>query len=176
MRSGDRVGERNGLTALGKVATARGRHGDAVDLFRRALAICRELDPGWLLASSVFNMGTAELLVGEVERGEALVGEALARYEELGDAHFAARATGYLAYPARLRGDVERAWSLTRASLERSAELSDTWGIAEGLERISAVHAARGDPGRAARTAGAADAIRSTIALETMPEDRVLIA
>ena len=174
-RTGDRTGERNGLTILGKVATARGRHGEAVEPLRKALAICRELGDGWLLATSLFNLGTAMLLVGDTEQGEALIGEALARYRERGDEHFTARATGYLAYPALSHGDVERARSFTRASLELSIELADMWGIAEGMERISAVSAAAGDADRAARVAGAAEALRATIAFEPMPEDLAMI-
>jgi tetratricopeptide (TPR) repeat protein len=175
VRRGDRLGERNGLTILGKVATARERFSDAVGPFQEALAICRELGPGWLLATSVFNLGTAMLLVGDAAQGEALIGEAHALYRELGDAHFTARTLGYLAYPALLTGDAERARSLTGTSLGLSLDLADTWGIAEGLERISAVHAAGGEPDRAARIAGAAHAVRATITLEPMPEDQAMI-
>ncbi|MFL5799443.1 MAG: ATP-binding protein [Actinomycetota bacterium] len=176
LRLGDRLGVRNGLTILGKVATARERYAEAIDPFREALAICREVGPQWLLATSLFNLGTAELLVGDAEQGQALFEEALALYRELGDAHFSARVLGYLAYPALQGGDVERARSLTATSLGLSVELADTWGIAEGLERISAVHAARGEPDRAARVAGAAKSVRETIAMEPMPEDEALIA
>jgi tetratricopeptide (TPR) repeat protein len=176
LRNGDRIGERNGLTLLAKVATARECFSDAIEPFREALAICREVGPEWLLATSLFNLGTALLLVGDAEQGEALLEEALARYRKLGDAHFTARVLGYLAYPALQGGDVERARSLTSTSLGLSLELADTWGIAEGLERISAVHAASGEPHRAARVAGAAHSIRETVAMEPMPEDEALNA
>jgi predicted ATPase len=172
---GDRLAERNGLTILGKVAVAEGRFQEAIEPFRAALAICQELTPGWLVASSVFNLGTAMLLAGESAHAEELIDEARVRYRELGDAYFVARTTGYLAYPALLGGDLKLARSLTTTGLRMSLELADSWGIAEGMERISAAIAASGDGSRAARVAGAARAVRDTIALQPMPEDQAMI-
>jgi predicted ATPase len=172
---GDRLAERNGLTILGKVAVAEGRFQEAIEPSRAALAICQELGPGWLVASSVFNLGTAMLLAGESAHAEELIGEARVRYRELGDAYFVARTTGYLAYPALLGGDLKLARSLTTIGLRMSLELADSWGIAEGMERISAAIAASGDASRAARVAGAARAVRDTIALQPMPEDQAMI-
>jgi predicted ATPase/DNA-binding XRE family transcriptional regulator len=143
--AGDRLGVRNALTILGKVATARSRFSQAIEPFREALAICRELGSGWLLATSVFNLGTATLLAGDLGGAEVLLDEAITLYRDVGDAHFAARVLGSLAYPALLRGDIDRAASLTATSLRLSMELGDSWGIAEALERISAVRAARGE-------------------------------
>lgn len=173
---GDRLGERNALTVAGKVCTAQGRYAEAIALFEDALVICRELGATRPLALSLFNLGTAYLLAGRHTRGEALTEESLTRFREIGDDHFSARTGGYLAYPALLRGDVQRAESLIATSLGTSLELGDTWGIAEGLARLSAVHAAGGNAIRAARLGGAAEALRQTIGMQSMPEEEAMLA
>jgi predicted ATPase/transcriptional regulator with XRE-family HTH domain len=169
------VGLRNGLTLLAKVATARGRSADAVQLSEAALLACRDLDPSWLLATSTFNLGTAELHDGDLERAESLFAEALERYEALGDEIFASRVTGYLGYPPLLRGDVAGARTFMVSCLDRFIAIGDLWGIAEALERISALVAAEGDGELAAEVTGAGARVRERVSIDPMREEASII-
>jgi predicted ATPase/DNA-binding XRE family transcriptional regulator len=78
-RTGSPLDERNGLTLRGMSAMADGRHQDAIECFERALEICRELQPGWLLATSALNLGAAALHAGDLTRADALFAEARTR-------------------------------------------------------------------------------------------------
>lgn len=55
-----------------------------------------------------------------------------------------------------------RASALAHNALAEFASHAERQGIADGLETLAAVAAARSDPGRAATLAGAAAAIRET--------------
>jgi predicted ATPase/transcriptional regulator with XRE-family HTH domain len=162
---------RNGLTVLAKVATARGRHADAVQLCEEALESCRDFNPSWHLATSMFNLGTAVLHDGDLDRAEALFAEAAERYHALGDEIFASRVTGYLGYPRLLRGDIAGAKASMLSCLERFLTIGDPWGIAEALERLSALEAARGDGARAAEVAGAGAHARESVYIDPMREE-----
>jgi predicted ATPase/DNA-binding XRE family transcriptional regulator len=174
--AGDALARRNGLTVLAKVATARGEHAEAVRLCEAALDACRALDPSWELATSVFNLGTAVLHTGDLTGAETLFIEAAERYRVLGDDIFAARATGYLGYPALLRGDVVAARRHMLDALDRFIEIDNAWGIAEALERISGLEAATGDAERAAEIAGAGARVRETVLIDPMQEEQAIIA
>ena len=63
---------RNGLTVLGQVAVADGRFADALGLFRETVQICVEVGEDWYLATSLLNLGQAELLAGDRTEAERL--------------------------------------------------------------------------------------------------------
>ena len=154
---------RNGLTLQGMIALAEGRYVHAVELFERAVEICRRQRHGWLVATSAFNLGVACLCTGDLGRAELLIGEAHARHRELGDDSFCARDLAYLARIALGQGETERALAIARHALQTSVRLAEQWGVAESLEVQSLVLAAAGEDEKAAMLAGAADALRTTI-------------
>jgi tetratricopeptide (TPR) repeat protein len=78
-------------------AMAGGRYADAIPAFERSLEICRELEPGWLLATSTLNLGAAIMHAGDLPRAETLFAEARARYRDLGDGAYEVRAVRHLA-------------------------------------------------------------------------------
>jgi hypothetical protein len=118
----------------------------------------------WQLATSHLNLGTALVLNGSPEEAEATLEEGLEMYRQLGDDIFAARMTNGIAYAALARKDIARADSLARIALAAFAEQAERQGLAQGLETLAAVAAARGDAERAAMLGGAAAAVRETIA------------
>jgi tetratricopeptide (TPR) repeat protein len=135
-----------------------------VERFEETVAICRPLGLSWQLATSHLNLGTALVLSGSPEEAEATLEEGLDLYRQLGDDIFSARMTNGIAYAALARKDIERADGLARVALAAFAEQAERQGVAQGLETLAAVAAARGDAERAATLGGAAAAVRETIA------------
>jgi hypothetical protein len=85
-------------------------------------------------------------------------------YRELGDDVFAARALNQLAQAALAGNQIDRADRMAREALTSVAEQGERQGIVDGLQNLAAVAAARSQVERAAALAGAAAAIRETIA------------
>jgi predicted ATPase len=162
--SEDPMDLRDALTVKGMVAMGQGRYAEAVERFQETVAICRPLGLSWQLATSHLNLGTALVLNGSPEEAEATLEEGLEMYRQLGDDIFAARMTNGIAYAALARKDIARADSLARIALAAFAEQAERQGLAQGLETLAAVAAARGDAERAAMLGGAAAAVRETIA------------
>ena len=98
-------------------------------------------------------------------------GRGLRVYRELGDDIFAARINNTMAHAALARNDIAVADRLGREALFTAAQQGERQGIADGLHTLAAVAAARSDPDRAATLAGAAAAIRETIAARPGPFD-----
>ena len=165
----DPMDVRDALTVQGMVAMGQGRYAEAVERFREGLAICRPLGLSWQLATSHLNLGTALVLSGNPEESEATLEEGLDMYRQLGDDIFAARMTHGIAYAALTQHDIERADGLARSALAAFAEQAERQGVAQGLEALAAVAAARGDADRAATLGGAAAAVRETIAARAAP-------
>lgn len=175
-RSDDPIDLRNALTVEGMVAMGEGRYRDSLRAFGEGLAICSPLGVTWQLATSHLNLGLALLHVGEPGRADATFQEALHLYRQLGDDIFAARATNQGAQAALMRGDIERAEQLARDALAAFAEQDERQGIADALETMAAIVAARSEIERAAILRGAAAAIRETIAAQPAPFERVIAA
>jgi predicted ATPase/DNA-binding XRE family transcriptional regulator len=162
--SDDPMDLRNALTVHGMVAMCQGRYPDAIKPYTECVAICRPLGTSWELATSHLNLADAHLHTGRGEDAIAGFRQALQLYRELGDDIFAARVINHLAHAALAGYDVAHAERLARDALASVAAHRERQGIAEGLDTLAAVAAARSDPERAATIAGAAAAIRETIA------------
>lgn len=121
--------------------------------------------------ASHLNFGTALLHSGRIGEAVAAFESALGVYRELGDDVFAARALSLLAQAALAGNQIDRADRLARDALTSVAELGERQGMVEGLQNLAAVAAARSEVERAAALAGAAAAIRDTIAARAAPFD-----
>jgi hypothetical protein len=104
---------------------------------------------------------------GDLESADALLAEARARYQELGDVAYQARATCRL-----LRGRSQSAAEFLRACQTPPPETAV--GIWPSLEELSLIQAATGDPRRAATLAAAAGAIRERTGTQPHLFDRSL--
>jgi predicted ATPase/DNA-binding XRE family transcriptional regulator len=171
LESEDRMDMRNALTSKGLVAMVRAQYQDALPSLREAVAICESLGLSWQLGTSYLNLGTALLHAGFGEEAVATLQKGLRVYRELGDDVFAARASNSMAHAALARGDIGEAARLARDALSSVAEQGEWQGIGDGLQALAAVAAARSDPDRAARLAGAASAVREMIAARPGPFD-----
>jgi predicted ATPase/transcriptional regulator with XRE-family HTH domain len=170
-QSEDPMDRRNLLTIKGMVAMLRGRYGEALDPFRESVAICRQLGLSWQLGTSYLNLGTALLHAGAADDALATLRDGLLVYRELGDEVFAAHINNTMAHVALARNDIAGADRLGREALSAAAEQGERQGIADGLHTLAAVAGAVSDPDRAATLAGAAEAIRNTIAARPGPFD-----
>jgi predicted ATPase/DNA-binding XRE family transcriptional regulator len=173
-RVDDPIGTRNALTVRGMVAMGRGRYAAAIPALRECVEICRPMGRSWHLATSLLNLAQPTMHLGDLAGATALLREAQELYRELGDSHFAARSVAYLAHTALLAGDAERAQSLFASSLREFDEIGDRGGIAEVLAGMSAVGAAEGWGLRAARIAGAAEALREAQGARPLPFEQAI--
>jgi predicted ATPase/DNA-binding XRE family transcriptional regulator len=168
--------ERNALTILGMILLARGRPHDAVEPFGRAIEVCEAIGSGWHLATSHLNLGIAKMHAAELADAEDLISTAHDMYADVGDENFRVRCVSYLGYISLLSNDGERAASLFQASLERFRDLGDRQGIAESIEGLAAVAAARNTRDgalAAARLHGAALSMREDLTAKQYPFDRI---
>ena len=163
-QSEDPMDRRNALTIKGMVAMLEGRWGDALDSYGEGVAVASALGTTWQLGTSHLNFGTALLHSGRIEEAVAACESALGVYRDLGDDVFAARAISVLAQAALAGNQIDRADRLAREALTSVAALGERQGMVEGLINLAAVAAARSENERAAALAGAAEAIRETIA------------
>ena len=170
-QSEDPMDLRNALTVRGFVAMCQGRYTDALEPYTECVAICRRLGISWQLATSHLNLGAALLHCGRGGEAVARFQDALRLYRVLGDDVFAARVLNHIAHAALADNDLVRADRLACEALASIAEQGERQGIAEGLETLAAVAAERSAVERAATLAGAATAIRDTIASHAAPFD-----
>jgi hypothetical protein len=124
----------------------------------------------------LLNLALGRLAAGRAAAARSLLGEALQRYEAIGDRRFHARCLGYLGLAALLDDDPERARALFRQSLTAFRDLAEPAGMAEGLAGLAAVAAAAGQPSAAATLGGAADRLRQTVAARELPLERRIAA
>jgi predicted ATPase/DNA-binding XRE family transcriptional regulator len=163
-QSEDPMDLRNALTNQGMVAMVRDRYTEALEPFRESVAICLQLGSSWQLGTSYLNLGVALLHAGFDDEAVANLEEAGHVYRRLGDEVFAARSDNSIAHAALARGDVAEAERLAREALRVASAQRERQGIGDGLHTLAAVAAARSDPDRAAMLAGAAAAVRETMA------------
>jgi tetratricopeptide (TPR) repeat protein len=168
-QSEDPMDLRNALTVEAMVAMCQDRYEDALEPYREGVAICRRLGLTWQLGTSYLNLGTALLHARCLDDAVRTLDEGLRVYRELGDDLFAARITNTIAHAALARRDIARANQLARDALMAAGKQREREGTADGLETLAAAAAAGGDPKRAATLAGAAAAIRETIAYQPAP-------
>src|SRR5439155_21271764 len=115
------------------------------------------LDQPWILATSMLNLALGQLAAGSIAPARSLLGEAIQRYEAIGDRRFQARCVGYLGLAALLDADPEPARTLFRQSRAAFRDLEESPGMAEALAGLAAVAAATDQPHVAATLASAAD-------------------
>jgi predicted ATPase/DNA-binding XRE family transcriptional regulator len=172
----DDSARRNALTIAGMVAIARDATEQAVLLLTEALHVAGRLDQPWILATSTLNLALGQLAAGSIAPARSLLGEAIRRYEAIGDRRFQARSIGYFGLAALLDADPERARALFRQSLAAFRDLGESSGIAEGLAGLAVVAAATDQPRAAATLASAADRLRQAVAARELPLERRIAA
>jgi DNA-binding CsgD family transcriptional regulator len=98
--------------------------------------------------------------------------EALQLYEALGHRQGISRALHGLAYVAYKARNYPRAMALSLETLALRRELRDVWGTPSSLEDLADIAGMTGQPERAARLYGAAEALREVIGVPLPPYHR----
>ncbi|MBA3431029.1 MAG: tetratricopeptide repeat protein [Actinobacteria bacterium] len=168
---GDRTGEAACLNSLGIVARSRGDFETAQELMAASVAIRREIGDVEIPAG-LSNLGIVYLDQGDLGRAQQLFEEAIGLDRQRGDAWGAACTTIGIGVVHLERGDVVAARSVIQGALLELDELGDLDAAAECIEALAGVAAREGLMTRAARLAGAVDALRRDLGIPPAPPDR----
>ena len=167
------VQRRNALTLVGNAALAGGRVTEAIEALGEAVAITQGPDLTWHHATSLLNLGTAQMRAGQVAAARELFDRAQAMYEALGDQHFLARTLIQVAYAELLTSGPALAAPTTARAMGIVAEIGDLWGIVEGLEAVATVRSLS-QPRSTVLLAAAAARLRERISMHQHPADAVI--
>jgi predicted ATPase/class 3 adenylate cyclase len=148
------------LHALASMTADTGEQERTKALFEESEALFRESGDIQGLSGSLALQGWAALVEGDTGRARKLAAEGLELSREIRDKDLESWQQSNLGLVALEEGDTGRAWMLLVESLEGYLEAESRVGVIDSLVDVGAVAGARGEPLRAARLWGAADALR----------------
>jgi predicted ATPase/DNA-binding CsgD family transcriptional regulator len=174
-RAGDRILIAEALLQLAATAWGVGDTERGKEIYEEGVILCREAGYTFRLPDFLFSLGYQLLLEGDYERGTALNEEAVAICREHGYKRSLNFALDNLGWATLLQGHHLRAKSFYEESLAISKELGDKACASESLDGLACIAGATGEPARAARLFGAAEAMRDTlseaVAFQHTPEE-----
>ncbi len=162
---GDRDHQAQELNALGIAHNHLGDLAVARSLLQESIAIAREIASPLRLATALTNLGQVESAAGQFDRATQALQQALAIDSEQGDLFGVALDQQSLALVSLRAGRPGEARGLLSGTFDYVASSGNTSFLANICELSAAIDAVTGDPLRAARLAGAADAIRQQLGL-----------
>ena len=160
------------LSNLGHVVLQQGDSAAARTLYEEGLQIAQELGDKRGVAWSINNLGDVARQEHDLAQARSLYAESLVKFRELGEQWGIASALTDLGNVARDQGDYMAARALYEESLAIVRELGHKRGIARLLEGFAGLAAARAQPERAVRLAGAAAGLRETLGMPLPPADQ----
>jgi DNA-binding CsgD family transcriptional regulator len=162
---------------LGALAVnEEGDYARGAALWEESLASVQEAGDTFQVGATLSNMGYTALMQGDYERATTLCEEALALAHELGSAgrEIVPETLVNRGLVALLQGDYDRG----RVSLGEALVMSQNAGrkatVINCLEAISSLAVVLGEPARAARLWGAAEAARDVTGIALPPPERAL--
>jgi predicted ATPase/DNA-binding SARP family transcriptional activator/DNA-binding CsgD family transcriptional regulator/Tfp pilus assembly protein PilF len=162
------------LDHLAQLACAAGEDEQALRLTDEALAVRHSAGDELGVAKTLWNRGVALLHLGDFEGAERALGESLRIWRGVGDALGVAQSTSFLGNVAIRRGDVAQASAFYAEDLTIARANGIMWGLLAGFLGMSFVLGRRGQPDRAARLLGCADAVMDTTGIIVKPGDQGL--
>jgi predicted ATPase/DNA-binding XRE family transcriptional regulator len=169
---GDLAGVAAAYRLLGMVVESLGDRERSAALEEEALRLYRVLGDRSGIGGMLNSIGLATLDRGDCERAAVLLEEALALARESGTSSSIAVALNNLAFVALVQGHYERATARQAEALELYRLQGHQEGLAHCYENFASIAAGRNEPVRAARLAGAAEALRVRIGAPGRPSDR----
>jgi predicted ATPase len=163
--SGDKRMLSLALSNLGMTLLEAGEGEPAVPFFEESLALKREIGERASIGYTLTGLGAAHALGGDVVRGRALLEEGLAIFREVGERRGESAALVRLARLEAIGGRTEpRATAYERTCLAEAFEIrrqaASLGSMAEVFEEVVIIASATGEPERALKLAGAAEALR----------------
>ena len=171
---GNREEQARQLNSLGIVQRHLGHTGAARSLLEEAIAIDRELG-SHRLGAALTNLGQLESASGRLDRAIELLQEALAVDQRQGDLFGVAVNQQSLALASLRAGRPREASDQLAALFSYVASSGNTGLLVNVLELHAAITAGLGDALRAARLAGAAEAIRQESGMLISPQEAALM-
>ena len=138
----------------------------------QSLALFRAQGDARWCGDALNSLGVALFDQRALAAARSAIEEGLALFRQVGGARSIALALGNLGDVARAEGDHARRRRYSPRAWNRSAGLEDAWGSSLSLQSLALVASARGEPIRAARLFGAAEAQREVAAVPLPPADR----
>ena len=169
---GDRTGEAGCLNSLGIVARTAGDLAGAEQNLVDSLALRRELNDVAGTATSLSNLALVLLDRDEVARALDLLSEGQALDRAAGNRWEIACSSTNLGVGHLLDGHPEIGEPLIAEALRTFLEFGDDDGVAESLEALAGIAAAKEDPIRTLRLASASDALRERAGIPPVGIDR----
>ena len=114
----------------------------------------------FVIAYVAGSLGDWSGMTGRTAEAREWLGRAMAAWQEMGDRRFVLVARSDLAHALRRGGEIEEAEALYRETLHGWQHAGNRGAIANQLECFAFLSIVKGDPVRAARLFGAAEAIR----------------
>ena len=171
---GDREEQARELNSLGIVQRHLGNTGAARSLLEEAVAIDRELG-SHRLGAALTNLGQLESAAGRLDRAIELLQEALTVDQRQGDLFGVAVDQQSLALASLRAGRPREASDQLAAAFSYVASSGNTSLLENVLELHAAITASLGDALRAARLAGAAEAIRQESGMPISPQEAAML-
>jgi len=168
---GDKPGMAQSLGNLGIVARVQGDYAQARTFLEEALTIQREIGDKLNMAKALNSLGLIAKTQGDVTTARAYTEESMTLLRELGAKSVMATVLNNLGHLALERGDTTQAYALYAESLALNRESNDKHGIAGSLAGLIGVIAARQQAHKAARLAGAIEALLAAIDAKLDPPD-----
>ena len=157
---GDRDQQARELNSLGITHRWLGHLDTARSMLEESAAIAREIGSDYRLAGALTNLGQAESEAGNLDRAAQVLQEALALDRKQGDTWGVVLDQQSLAVVSLRAGRIAEANELVSATFDYVATSGDTGTLVAAIEQSACIAAELGDGMRAARLAGAAEAIR----------------
>ena len=127
--------------------------------FEEGLALLREVDDKAGIAQAFTNLGEQTRLQGDIPRAKEAYEESLSVAREIGDGLRESLVLINLGFIALHEGDAEGAQTMLKESLTLALEIGHTAYTADKYMALAGAAVALGQPERAARLMGAADAL-----------------
>jgi predicted ATPase/DNA-binding CsgD family transcriptional regulator len=176
---GDRHAQGIVVNNLGVLASRRGDWAEAIRRNEQALELRRQLNDPIGIASALANLSEARIALGEVEAAAPLIDEAVQLFRAGGDRRALGTAIHNRATLRFAEGQDAAAVADHAESGALFREVGDRAALAETLEGLAEVAAAQGQPAQgelAARTFGAAAALRDALGAAASEPERDAIA
>ncbi|MFY9884704.1 MAG: tetratricopeptide repeat protein [Candidatus Cybelea sp.] len=171
-RLGDEAGVATSLSNLSSVAFGQNDLARAAELANESVELYRRIGHETGLAHALMKIGLVATAEGEYARAEELFNECLRMQRAIGNTGSVPYSLGNLGAVAHKRGNDQLALERLREALELFESVPNKSALTKTLEDIAATIAALGDPLRAARLLGAADALRRTLRSPLFPSER----